>query len=42
LALKEEELKLTAEHLNRAKEEEIKNIKTTWQNKTNELLDEVF
>lgn len=41
LALKEEELKLTTEHLNRAKEEEIKNIKTTWQNKTNELLDEI-
>lgn len=42
LKVKEEEKRLELENLNALKDEEIRNLKSVWQAKTNELLDEVF
>jgi hypothetical protein len=38
---KDEEKRLEINRLNDLKEQEIKNLKTIWQTKTNELLEEV-
>lgn len=38
---KDEENRLEIERLNNLKEQEIKNLKSIWQTKTNELLEEV-
>ena len=39
---KDEEKRLEINRLNDLKEQEIKNLKTIWQTKTNELLEEVY
>lgn len=41
LAQKEEEYQTAIDKLNYMKDQEIKNLKSAWQTKTNELLDEV-
>lgn len=38
---KEEEKRIEIDRLNELKDQEIKNLKSIWQSKTNELLEEV-